>query len=131
MKFISNFKLFFSLIVISIMLSSLTSKTNLRSKTRIYEPLSYTPKEMQYVRDFDDFGDKIEHVQNTGYIDILRLGAGIKNPHYNMRSNVQKAPSPFRFVQKSRNSNRQDNEDIPMADLQNPSTSSYSYKGVN
>ena len=105
MKFTSDFKLILSIVMLFITLSSIVAKANLRSRsTRAFEPASYTKKELEYVKDFDDFSEKIEHVQNTGYIDILKLGAGIKNPNINMRSNVQKQTNPYRFVQKKSSS---------------------------
>merc|ERR1711957_1006858 len=109
-----------SLVMICITLNSIVSKANLRS--RAFEPASYTKKELEYVKDFDDFSEKIEHVQNTDYISILKLGAGIKNPNINMRSNVQRSSNPYRFVQKNaiKNHSKQDSsdEEIPMANLQ-------------
>ena len=131
MKFISDSKLIISLVMICITLNSIVSKANLRS--RAFEPASYTKKELEYVKDFDDFSEKIEHVQNTNYMDILKLGAGIKNPNINMKSNVQKS-NPYRFVQKNtikaRSHSMQDSSDeaIPLADLQN-SSSAQNYKG--
>merc|ERR1711934_777298 len=132
MKFTSNLKLMISLIIFSIMLSSFTSKANLRN-SRVYEPMSYTKKELEYVNDFDDFSEKIEHVQNTGYIDVLKLDAGVKNPHINMRANVQKAPSAYRFVQKTaeRSRIRKDisDDEIPLENIERTPTNTYKGNG--
>jgi hypothetical protein len=135
MKFISNFKLFLSLIIIFIILNIFTSKviTNLRSKvkTHTYEPHSFTPKELQYIKDFDNFGDKMDNVQNSSYFDILKLGSGIRNSYSNKNNNI-KSSNPYRFIQKTnkKRNSYPESEEIPMNNIKNTQRINNKYKGV-
>ncbi len=132
MKLTSNLKLYFSIIMVFIILNSFTSKVNTNLRSHFYAPNSYTTKELEYIKDFDDFGDKVEHIQNSNYFDILKFGSGIKNRNSNMNKNLS---STYRFVQKNNKvknsySNRQENEGIPMANLKHPEQANNKYNGV-
>ena len=131
MKFNSNFKIFLSLVILYIMINSIiTNKTNLRSKgKRAYEPRSYTKKELEMVRDFDDFSEKVEHLSSTNYFDILKLGAGIKGSTTNMK-NSNHGSKNYRFTEKNTVQSNNNNKfrsrtytyanEIPMANLKHP-----------